>query len=79
MLHARCCVVSIEDISVSVPGVLYPPAQLYTMYLGVALNLAYPLMTFCTASSISASVTAFLLARIAYIPASSSSEHTEGV
>lgn len=44
--------------------------QLYTIYLGVALNFWYPLMTLFTASRKSFSVTVFLLARIAYIPAS---------
>jgi hypothetical protein len=40
------------------------------MYLGVALNFWYPLMTLFTASRKSFSVTVFLRARIAYIPAS---------
>mmetsp|Transcript_3129 Transcript_3129/g.7941 ORF Transcript_3129/g.7941 Transcript_3129/m.7941 type:complete len:248 (+) Transcript_3129:25-768(+) len=44
------------------------------MYLGVAENLAYPLMTLLMASSMSFSVICFLLARIAYMPAS---VHTE--
>lgn len=44
--------------------------QLYTIYLGVALNFWYPLMTLFTASRKSFSVTVFLLARMAYIPAS---------
>mmetsp|Transcript_945 Transcript_945/g.2027 ORF Transcript_945/g.2027 Transcript_945/m.2027 type:complete len:216 (-) Transcript_945:688-1335(-) len=40
------------------------------MYFGVALNLAYPLITLLMASSMSFSVICFLRARIAYIPAS---------
>mmetsp|Transcript_22450 Transcript_22450/g.52100 ORF Transcript_22450/g.52100 Transcript_22450/m.52100 type:complete len:390 (-) Transcript_22450:224-1393(-) len=44
------------------------------MYFGVAENLAYPLMTLLMASSMSFSVICFLLARMAYIPAS---VHTE--
>lgn len=40
------------------------------MYLGVALNFWYPLMTLFTASRKSFSVTVFLRARMAYIPAS---------
>jgi hypothetical protein len=40
------------------------------MYLGVALNFWYPLMTLLTASKKSFSVTVFLRARIAYMPAS---------
>mmetsp|Transcript_383 Transcript_383/g.989 ORF Transcript_383/g.989 Transcript_383/m.989 type:complete len:216 (-) Transcript_383:337-984(-) len=44
------------------------------MYLGVALNFWYPLMTFCTASRKSFSVTVLRRARMAYMPAS---VHTE--
>lgn len=40
------------------------------MYLGVAENLAYDLITLLTASKKSFSVATFLLARIANIPAS---------
>mmetsp|Transcript_71849 Transcript_71849/g.150118 ORF Transcript_71849/g.150118 Transcript_71849/m.150118 type:complete len:247 (-) Transcript_71849:637-1377(-) len=51
-----------------------PSPQLYTIYLGVAENFAYPLMTLLIASSMSFSVICFRRARIAYIPAS---VHTE--
>ena len=44
--------------------------QLYTMYFEAAENLAYPLMTFSIASSKSFSLMAFLLERIANMPAS---------
>ncbi|KAK7834155.1 hypothetical protein CFP56_024869 [Quercus suber] len=40
------------------------------MYLGVALNFWYPLMTLFTASRKSFSVTVFLRARMANMPAS---------
>ncbi len=44
------------------------------MYVGVDENLAYPLMTFCTASRKSFSDTALRRARIANIPASVQTE-----